>query len=69
MKKFPWGSSSNIKLPFYSTGLLEQKRRYLSKEYKGFGRPRKTDYEYKSFIDIMFEIDSIVNLKIDKGLL
>lgn len=65
MKKYPWKKCSNLILPQYPQGLLTMKRKMLGKLYKGRGRPCKLDYEYKSILDIQFEIDTIFNKQID----
>lgn len=48
-----------------SQSVLEIKRKILSKFYKGFGRPKKSDYEYKSIIDMMLEMDTLFNKRVD----
>ena len=63
-KRFPWKGCSNLILPPYYS-LLTEKRRMRSNSYKGRGRPKKTDYEYKSVLDLMFEMDEIHNKQID----
>lgn len=59
-----WKSCSNIDVPKFPEGILTRKIRYIGRSYYGKGRPRKEDYEYKSVLDMMFEIDRIFNLKV-----
>ena len=54
---------------FYGVGFLDIKYTLLSNRYKGKGRPRKTDYEYKTLIEMQQEIDSLFNKMIDHKIL
>ena len=65
VKKYSWKGCSNLIMPIVPTSLLNVKRKILSKSYRGFGRPRNSDYEYKSALDLIFEMDVIYNKKVD----
>lgn len=50
---------------FYGKSILEIKHTMLSNRYKGFGRPRKTDYDYLTLMEMQRKIDAIFNQMID----
>ncbi len=53
--------TSSISIPSVES-IIKQKRRYINrKRYSGKGRPKKTDYDYKSILDIIFETGEIYN--------
>ena len=43
----------------YGLSILETIYRIRSVRYKGKGRPRKSDYDYKSFLDMQKDINSL----------
>lgn len=69
VKIYPFPACSNIVIPQFPQGLIERKGKILSKAYKGRGRPKKTDYEYKSILDLMFDANEIINKRIDNIIL
>ena len=52
----------------YGRSILEQKFRILSERYKGKGRPRKTDYDFKSIIELQEETNRAMSQKLDTAL-
>lgn len=64
MKKFLWKGCSNLAFPTYPS-ILEVKHKMIKQTYKGRGRPRLSDYEYKSIMDVIFEINEIHNRTLD----
>ena len=50
----------------YGLSILETIYRIRSVRYKGKGRPRKSDYDYKSFLDMQKDIDLLYNRMLNK---
>ena len=65
MKEYPFKGASNLRVPIYPDSILTIKKKYIKETYKGIGRPRNMDYEYKSAMDLIFEMDSLHNKVLD----
>ncbi|KKN70011.1 hypothetical protein LCGC14_0434580 [marine sediment metagenome] len=49
--------------------IFTKKHRFIKNTYKGKGRPKKTDYEYKNMLEIQREIDAVFNKMIDSRII
>ena len=59
-----------LSIPLHPKCVLETKYKFIDRSvYKGKGRPKKTDYEYKDIIDLVSECERMMNKKIDNILL
>lgn len=51
-----------------STGILNEKHQILTVRYRGQGRPRNSDYNHKTTLQLIKEANELYNLKLDKAL-
>ena len=56
---------SNKYCPLASISVLDRKSPMISSRYRGIGRPRKEDYDYKSINELQDEMNELINKKLD----
>ena len=67
--KFPWRAATNIRVPLIPPDLVTRKNKLISNRYCGKGRPRKSDYDYESMLDVLFCMEGIHKKQLDYKLI